>query len=90
MHDRARFRRIEVNENIDQAQLAADDKRQTAENERYRKDQGIDDRPGTNPKDQPGTGEPRRGRGLTFAREIRKEPGPIGPGSLHGGEATVV
>ncbi len=43
-----------VNENIDQAQLAADDKRQTAENERYRKDQGIDDRPGTNPKDQPG------------------------------------
>ena len=43
-----------VNENIDQAQRAADDHRQAAEQERYRKDQGVDDRPGTNPKDQPG------------------------------------
>jgi hypothetical protein len=42
-----------VNENIDQAQLAADDHRQAAEQERYMKDQGVDDRPGTNPKDEP-------------------------------------
>ena len=43
-----------VNENIDQAQRAADDHRHAAEQERYLKDQGVDDRPGTNPKDQPG------------------------------------
>ena len=43
-----------VNENIHQAQRAADDHRQAAEQERYLKDQGVDDRPGTNPKDQPG------------------------------------
>ena len=42
-----------VNENVDQAQLAADDHRQAAEQERYMKDQGVDDRPGKNPKDQP-------------------------------------
>ena len=43
-----------VNENIDQAQLAEDDHRQTAEQERYLKDQGVDERPGSNPKKQPG------------------------------------
>jgi len=43
-----------VNENVDQAQLAADDQRQAAEHERYLKDQGVDERPGTNPKEQPG------------------------------------
>lgn len=43
-----------VNENIDQAQLAADDQRQAAEQERYLRDQGVDERPGTNPKEQPG------------------------------------
>ena len=43
-----------VNENVDQAQRAADDHRQAAEQERYLKDQGVDDRPGTNPNDQPG------------------------------------
>ena len=43
-----------VNENVDQAQRATDDKRQAAEQERYMKDQGVDDRPGTNPKDPPG------------------------------------
>ena len=43
-----------VEENTDQAQLAADDQRQAAEQERYLKDQGVDERPGTNPRDQPG------------------------------------
>jgi len=43
-----------VNENVDQAQRAADDQRQAAEQERYLRDQGVDERPGTNPKDQPG------------------------------------
>lgn len=43
-----------VNENVDQAQLAADDQRQAAEQERYLRDQGVDERPGTNPKEQPG------------------------------------
>lgn len=43
-----------VNENVDQAQLAADDQRQAVEQERYLRDQGVDERPGTNPKEQPG------------------------------------
>lgn len=43
-----------VDENVDQAQLAADDQRQAAEQERYLRDQGVDERPGTNPKEQPG------------------------------------
>lgn len=43
-----------VDENTDQAQLAADDQRQAAEQERYLKDQGVDERPGTNPREQPG------------------------------------
>jgi hypothetical protein len=43
-----------VNENTDQAHLAADDQRQAAEQERYLKDQGVDERPGTNPEQQPG------------------------------------
>ena len=43
-----------VNENIDQAQLAADDHRKAAEQERYLKDQGVDERPGSSPKKQPG------------------------------------
>ena len=48
-----------VNENTDQAQLAADDQRQAAEQERYLRDQGVAERPGTNPKEQPGIpGEP--------------------------------
>ena len=43
-----------VNENIDQAQRAKDDHRQAAEQERYLRDQGVDERPGANPKEQPG------------------------------------
>jgi len=41
-----------VNENVDQGQLAADDQRQMAEQERYLKDQGVNERPGTNPQQQ--------------------------------------
>ncbi len=43
-----------VNENVDQAQLAGDDQQQMAQQERYLKDQGVDERPGTNPEGQPG------------------------------------
>ena len=43
-----------VNENIDQAQRAKDGQQDFAEQERYLKDQGVDERPGTNPKEQPG------------------------------------
>ena len=43
-----------VDENTDQAQRAADDQRQAAEQERYLRDQGVDERPGTNPQEQPG------------------------------------
>ena len=43
-----------VNENVDQAQRAKDSKREYAEQERYLKDQGVDERPGTNPKEHPG------------------------------------
>jgi hypothetical protein len=39
-----------VNENVDQAQRAADDQRLAAELERHLRDQGVDGRPG----DQPG------------------------------------
>ena len=43
-----------VNENVDQGQLAADGHRQAAEQERYLRDQGANDLPGTNPDEQPG------------------------------------
>ena len=43
-----------VNENVDQAQRAKDNQAQMAEQERYLKDQGVDERPGTNPAEQPG------------------------------------
>ena len=43
-----------VDENVDQAQLAREDQQQMAEQERYLKDQGVDERPGTNPEEQPG------------------------------------
>jgi hypothetical protein len=46
-----------VNENIDERQRAADAHRQQAEQERYLKDQGVDERPGANPKEQPGPPE---------------------------------
>ncbi len=43
-----------VNQNVDQAQRAGDDQRQAAEQDRYLRDQGVDERPGTNPQEQPG------------------------------------
>ena len=43
-----------VDQNADQAQLARDDQRQMAEHKRYLKDRGVDERPGTNPEEQPG------------------------------------
>ncbi len=43
-----------VNENVDQAQLAADDGGQAAEQERYLRDQGVNELPGTHPEQQPG------------------------------------
>ena len=46
-----------VNENVDQAQRATDNQRQMAEQERYLKDQGVDERPGTNAEEQPGLPE---------------------------------
>lgn len=46
-----------VNQNIDQGQRAADGHREAAEQERYMRDQGVDDRPGSNPKQQPGISE---------------------------------
>lgn len=36
-----------VNENVDEAQRAKDAQREFAERERYLKDQGVDERPGT-------------------------------------------
>jgi hypothetical protein len=43
-----------VNENTDQAQMAADDQRQAAEQDRYLRDEGVNELPGTNPREQPG------------------------------------
>ena len=45
-----------VNDNIDQAQRARDDHREQAERERHLKDQGVDERPGANPDDDPASG----------------------------------
>jgi hypothetical protein len=55
-----------VNDNVDQAQFAKDNQADMAEQERYLKDQGVDERPGTNPEEQPGipdepTGPAKRG-----------------------------
>lgn len=43
-----------VNENVDQAGGAATGKQEQRQQERYLRDQGVDERPGTNPKEQPG------------------------------------
>jgi uncharacterized protein YaiL (DUF2058 family) len=48
-----------VDENVDQRQRASESKQEQRERERYLKEQGVDERPGTNPRDQPGiTDEP--------------------------------
>lgn len=43
-----------VNENVDQRERAETAKQEQRQQERYLKDQGVDERPGTNPKEQPG------------------------------------
>ena len=43
-----------VNENVDQRERAETAKHEQRQQERYLKDQGVDERPGTNPKEQPG------------------------------------
>jgi hypothetical protein len=48
-----------VNENVDQRQRAETAKHEQRQRERYLKDQGVDERPGTNPPEQVGIpGEP--------------------------------
>ena len=43
-----------VNENVDQRERAETSKFEQRQQERYLKDQGVDERPGTNPQEQPG------------------------------------
>jgi hypothetical protein len=43
-----------VNENVDQAERAETAKQEQRQQERHLADQGVDERPGTNPKEQPG------------------------------------
>ena len=46
-----------VNANVNTGERAAADEAQMREQERYLEDQGTDERPGTNPKEQPGIPE---------------------------------
>lgn len=43
-----------VNENIDQRERAEVSKQEQAQRARYLRDQGVDERPGRNPRHQPG------------------------------------
>jgi hypothetical protein len=43
-----------VDENVDQRERAETAKHEQRQRERYLRDQGVDERPGTNPKEQPG------------------------------------
>jgi len=43
-----------VNENVDQRQRAKESKHEQRQEERYLKEQGVDERPGKNPQEQPG------------------------------------
>jgi len=43
-----------VNENIDQRERAETSKQEQRQQERYLRDQGVDERPGSNPREQPG------------------------------------
>jgi hypothetical protein len=48
-----------VNDNVDQRERAETAKHEQRQRERYLKDQGVDERPGTNPAEQAGRpGEP--------------------------------
>jgi hypothetical protein len=50
-----------VNENVDQRQRAETAKNEQRQRERYLRDQGVDERPGTNPAAQPATSGERGG-----------------------------
>jgi hypothetical protein len=43
-----------VDHNVDQRQRAEESKDEQRQHERYLKEQGVDERPGTNPREQPG------------------------------------
>jgi hypothetical protein len=43
-----------VNENIDQRERAETSKQEERQRERYLRDQGVDERPGTNQRERPG------------------------------------
>jgi len=43
-----------VNENVDQRERAETAKHEQRQQERYLRDQGVDERPGSSPKEQPG------------------------------------
>jgi hypothetical protein len=43
-----------VNENLDQRQRAHESKVEQRQRERYLEREGVDERPGTNPREQPG------------------------------------
>jgi hypothetical protein len=43
-----------VNENVDRAGLAQTSKEEQRQQERWLEDEGVDERPGTNPAEQPG------------------------------------
>jgi hypothetical protein len=43
-----------VDHNVDQRQRASESKNEQRQHERYLEEQGVDERPGTNPKEQPG------------------------------------
>ena len=43
-----------VNENVDQRERAKTSKFEKRMEDRYLEDQGVDERPGTNPREQPG------------------------------------
>ncbi|HSK94006.1 MAG TPA: hypothetical protein VLA76_08115 [Candidatus Angelobacter sp.] len=50
-----------VNQNVDQRERARTSKHEKRQQERYLEDQGVDERPGTNPKEQPGIPEGETG-----------------------------
>ena len=43
-----------VDHNVDQRHHAKESKHEQRQKERYLEEQGVDERPGTNPKEQPG------------------------------------
>ena len=43
-----------VDHNVDQQHRASESKHEQRQRERYLEDQGVDERPGTNPQEQPG------------------------------------